>query len=422
MQLEVPLTLLLCSTLVWRIRDVSAISQQPLDAAGFMRVVLLGAAVCLTVAAVQPAKILQRLTGPTRLYALFIAVVLAGIPLATAPGLVAFRAIDLIAGTLVVAAAAASDPVRWLRRTITVLLAFTVGSLAVIFIEAIVFPARALIPIEEFGPRSALLPFRLGGVMPLVHPNTVGLYGILLIILAIAATDLRLVSSRVAVALSAWGVFAVLASQYRTGYVALVLLGLTYAFYRRRLIHALAGLLLVAIVGFMTGHLIQFTDSLQSLVLRGETVEVVSNLTGRRTWWEHALTAWQDSPWLGKGLSSGTRYEVLPQLGFGTSATIHSAWIEALVGAGVVGVALLAATFGVTMARAIRHRLVVPVLLLVALGVRSLTDSSIELMNYPAVVFLVTMQWVAHPPEKSEARAARPRPRTDIEELSPSKR
>jgi O-antigen ligase len=105
---------------------------------------------------------------------------------------------------------------------------------------------------------------------------------------------------------------------------------------------------------------------------------------------------WEESPLIGKGLLTGTRFEVLAPLGDTYTAGIHSTWVEALVGTGLIGLALLALSFLVTCMRAFvkarRSGDLVPVLLLAVLGVRTITGNTFEtLLSYQAIIFL----WLA---------------------------
>jgi O-antigen ligase len=104
---------------------------------------------------------------------------------------------------------------------------------------------------------------------------------------------------------------------------------------------------------------------------------------------------WEQSPLIGGGLLTATRFEVLARMGETYTSGIHGTWVEALVGTGLIGLALLSLSFLVTCKRAVitavRRGDLVPVLLLTVLGVRTLTGNTFESFDYGAIIFL----WLA---------------------------
>ena len=76
---------------------------------------------------------------------------------------------------------------------------------------------------------------------------------------------------------------------------------------------------------------------------------------GGSDYWSAAIPVWKESPLIGSGLLTATRFEVLNNLGHGAISTIHGTWIEALVGTGVIGLAFLLASFLVLFARAAKE-------------------------------------------------------------------
>ena len=108
MALEIPLLLLLMSTLVFRQRDAEDLASNPLDAAGLFRVafvfggLFLGLIALTSTANAESSTIRSR---PFRLYALYILVVFVGAPLSVQPLQTAYRGFELAAGWLVIAGA-----------------------------------------------------------------------------------------------------------------------------------------------------------------------------------------------------------------------------------------------------------------------------------------------------------------------------
>jgi O-antigen ligase len=77
------------------------------------------------------------------------------------------------------------------------------------------------------------------------------------------------------------------------------------------------------------------------------------------------------------------------------TSAIHSTWVEALVGTGLIGLSLLSLSLLVTLRRALVRALrmgdLVPVLLLTVLTVRTITGNTFETFSQEAMIFL----WIA---------------------------
>jgi O-antigen ligase len=61
------------------------------------------------------------------------------------------------------------------------------------------------------------------------------------------------------------------------------------------------------------------------------------NLSGRLPWWEAALTAWERHPWTGWGYSTGGRFVALQSIDSDVVSSVHSGFLEVLVGVGILG-------------------------------------------------------------------------------------
>jgi O-antigen ligase len=99
--------------------------------------------------------------------------------------------------------------------------------------------------------------------------------------------------------------------------------------------------------------------------------------------------------------------------GFGDTNTIHSTWVETVVGTGVAGTALLAGALLVALRRGLnlaRRMDVVPLLLLIAIGIRSITGNTIESYRIATLFFLWAIlclkDWI--PARDGPARGAGP--------------
>jgi O-antigen ligase len=197
-----------------------------------------------------------------------------------------------------------------------------------------------------------------------------------------------------AYAIAGLSLVSLILAQYRTGYVAFVAGLLVYLVVGRKWV--LATVVLMVVLGVIALAPSSLVGKAEPYALRGQTTEQASELSGRESYWTAAIPVWEQSPLIGKGLLTATRFEVLAPLGDDYTAGIHSTWVEALVGAGLIGLALLTLSFLATCKRAfvkaLRRGDLVPVLLLAVLGVRTITGNTFEtLLSYQAIIFL----WLA---------------------------
>jgi O-antigen ligase len=243
------------------------------------------------------------------------------------------------------------------------------------------------------------VPWNIQGVYPSIASNGVGTLGVTLTIWSLARTRPggggRPLRPALAYGLAGIGVVTLGASQYRTGYGALAVgVGVLLALRNRRML--LVAILLGAAVwlAFLGPELLK---QVEPFLLRGQTTAEARGLTSRVEWWEASIPVWQKSPLVGRGLLTGTRFEVLARLGLRDTGGIHSTWVEVLVGTGLIGLGLLLASAAVSMRRAITLALspggaVLPLLLLTVMLVRSVTGNTFEsFQGLETVTFL----WLA---------------------------
>lgn len=91
----------------------------------------------------------------------------------------------------------------------------------------------------------------------------------------------------------------------------------------------ISGLLLTIISGF--GQYI--FDYLK----RGQSSNQLESFSSRLEWWEVALEKFAMYPFTGLGMWAAARFGVLAKIGFTQTATIHSDWVEIIVGTGAWG-------------------------------------------------------------------------------------
>jgi O-antigen ligase len=396
---EAPVFLLLVSTLVFRGRSADELAYNPLDAAAQFRVLCVALALMLGAMALisrpHAAPSNGRLTSlPIRLYFLYVFVVFLGAPVSIDLPLTAYRGVELLTGLIVMVGARRSVGDEAGERIGTVLYWFTVGLLLSVWIGYVVAPDLAVAHLTN---KEVPIGWQISGVVPSISSNGVGTLGILLTFWSLARlrrlpspTTLR---RGLAYALAGLGVASLIFAQYRTGYVAFVIGLLIYLLFGRKWV--LATLVVIVVLGAIAMGPSSLVKDAEPFALRGQTTEQASELSSRVEFWTAAIPVWQRSPLIGGGLLTATRFEVLAPLGFTDVSAIHSTWVEALVGTGLIGLALLSLSFLVMVkrafVRALRSGDLVPVLLLAVTAVRTITGNTFETFGYLAMIFL----WLA---------------------------
>jgi O-antigen ligase len=231
-------------------------------------------------------------------------------------------------------------------------------------------------------------------VNPILSSNSVGALGMTLLFWSIARVRWPLSPNRlrppVAYGLATLGLVTLFVAQYRTGYVALLVTMAVLLMIRRKWL--IASLLVSGAMAFVLWNPSVVTKA-EPYVLRGQTVEQARGLSERVDWWGSAIRVWGSSPVIGKGLLTATRFEVLAPLGQLNTSTIHSTWIEALVGTGVIGLSLLGLAYLIVMKRAfveaVRGALPFALILLTTLSIRTITGNSFESFSFDGLLFLL---------------------------------
>ena len=387
--IEVPLALLLLSTLVFRERDAEALAGNPLDSAAIVRVMCVGFAALLGWITILRRPLTgERVATPTTIvvFVAYVAVVFLGALLSINIKLTAYRGLELAVGVLVVIAAVRYGGRDAIRRLVNVVFGFMLFLVGTVWLGLLLAPDQALLPDVE------PLPYQLQGVFPLISANSVGELGAIIMLWSIGLRVSGRSTSRWNLFLIALGAITLVAGQYRTGYLATaVALTLLLALRGRR---TLAAAMIVVVLVGAVWNASSIVNAAEPYVLRGQSREHASKLSGRISFWKEAIPVWQESPILGKGLLTATRFEVLAPLGYTSTSTIHSTWVEALVGTGVVGVGLLAAFILLLWRSAIgdllsRSGLVYPGLLIVFTTIRSITGTTFEIFGITILLLLV---------------------------------
>ena len=92
------------------------------------------------------------------------------------------------------------------------------------------------------------------------------------------------------------------------------------------------------VIGSLVGIIATgFGDIIFDYLKRGQSANQLESFSSRLEWWEVALQKFSLYPFTGLGMWAAARFGVLAKIGFTQTATIHSDWVEIIVGTGAWG-------------------------------------------------------------------------------------
>lgn len=282
-----------------------------------------------------------------------------------APLVTAAKAIELGAGLApVIAIVLGERPAQRLRGALYLVLAL-IASLEFVALVGF-FAVPSVFAILESRPGFILDETM---VSPFAHSNALAAQGALLAIFCLAGGLSGLLPKRLATIGGMASLAAVILASGRQG-VAIALAGGAVVLWgqRRTMFLTLLGPGL-ALIGYV------YRDTLFQALARNRPGNF-TNFSGRLYWWEAAFEAWSVHPWTGWGYSAGGRFVALASLGRGFTSSIHSGYLEALVGVGIFGLSALLYSLYQVVAWSIRNlstetalaTLFVPLVLRTAIG------------------------------------------------------
>jgi len=185
-----------------------------------------------------------------------------------------------------------------------------------------------------------LIGVEIQGIFPWINSNGVG--ELAAILLVIAATRLLFRNEhRSPYWLACFVALATLVFAQSRSAITGGLLGLVVVLvFERRL-------QLLALVGIAGAALLLLTNAgvvLQQAFMRGQSPDLFYSLSGRVSWWVSAWDVVRENPFWGIGGYAG-RFAVLGPLGVTEASSVHNAWIEILVGVGLIGFLPFVSTF-----------------------------------------------------------------------------
>jgi hypothetical protein len=177
----------------------------------------------------------------------------------------------------------------------------------------------------------------LQGVFPDVSSNQIGEYAACLTALALCRL-LPISRKRVNTAwywfVFLFGFITVIYAQTRSALGGFCIAVFLIFLLSNRVQHGAAIVISSVFAIIVTG----FGETLLLYVERGQSANMMSSFSGRLEWWQAALEKFTDYPLTGLGMWAAARFGVLAKIGFTQTATIHSDWVEIIVGMGAWGV------------------------------------------------------------------------------------
>jgi O-antigen ligase len=180
------------------------------------------------------------------------------------------------------------------------------------------------------------LGWQLSGVVPAVSANGVGEISALLAIVALARLVVRdqATARRALYGLLFQGsLLTLILSQTRSALTAFAFGVAVLLFFSKRV-----GLIAFTAVGVvLAAFQTTLGGTLLSYFLRGQDRQMFGSLSGRTDWWVYAWSKFLERPWTGWGAYAGGRFVAMADLGDSSTSSIHSTYIEVLLGTSVWG-------------------------------------------------------------------------------------
>lgn len=194
------------------------------------------------------------------------------------------------------------------------------------WIEAILAPSSAFIPSR------GILPYTMQGLLPVANGNGLAFMGALVALssFSVLSGDARTTSKAILWCLFTLAIATLVMAQSRTSLLGFLAALVVYLFFARRYL-LLGTLVALSLVGWFSTSVF---DIAQEYVVRGQSRELLTSLSGRTQGWEAAWHLFLESPVVGHGFAAAARLEILGTEG---ASTLHGAVFDVLVGVGILG-------------------------------------------------------------------------------------
>jgi O-antigen ligase len=326
------------SALTWRIRAASEIASEPVDAWAAARigmdVVLAFVLLCrLTLRRTEwLGSMLRGLVGALTVFGM---VCLASTAWSVFPPWTLFKSCEYLVDIALLAAILESlDSPEEFRNLFNWTWTLYGGLLLSVWLGTIVWPHEAFY--GQVLQRGAALESRLQGVLPAISSNDVGTYAAILGLVSLArlfpASEERFHKPWYVLLLLGSLVTMVLA-QTRTAFAGFAFGGFFILLYSKR---GKLGPLLTFVVA-PTLALATMGGLVWSFFERGQTEAQLATLSSRAQWWASAWQTFLERPLTGFGAYAAGRFAVLAKLGLGETSTLHSDYLDVLVGTSIWG-------------------------------------------------------------------------------------
>jgi len=334
---------LFLSDLTFRIRDANEIQDSPVDFWAGYRMGLVGACGLVLAArfAMGHAEWVRSLfQGLARVLAIYCAVCVVSTAWSVYPQWTLYKAVEyLIDASVLAAILAAAGSVAAFKSLFDWTWALTGLLMGTVWAGALAWPGDA------FARGVGTLGWQLVGVAPNVSANSVGEISALLAVVALA----RLLTRNGAHARRAFyglvfaaSLITLILSQTRSALTAFVFGVAALLFFSRRVGIAAFSVLGVLLAVFQS----TLGETAMQYFLRGQDRQLFGSLSGRTEWWAYAWAKFLERPLTGYGAYAGGRFVAMADLGDSATSSIHSTYIEVLLGTSIWGllpvIALLA--------------------------------------------------------------------------------
>lgn len=255
----------------------------------------------------------------------YVGVALVSTIYSAAPLVTAAKVLELTAGLApILAIALGPRPRERLRNTVTLVIGLGSTMLTVAVVGFIVMPST----FRTFGSRPGFV-MQQTLVSPYLHNNGLAALGAVIAVFAAAKILTNTHHRRTWSAVAMIGVLNVVLASGRQG-VIMLLIGLAIVLWSTR-----RTLLVGLVVPTAIWIAYDYGDTLFDIFARNRP-QNLGTFSGRVGWWEIAIETWSAHPWTGWGYGAGGRFVALASIGR-TSSSVHSGYVETLVGVGIVG-------------------------------------------------------------------------------------
>lgn len=337
------------SSLVFRQRMAADITSEPLDAWAIFRV-----AVDVVVASVLLARLSLRRThwlgsmfrGVVAALSVYGLVCMASTAWSVFPSWTLFKSWEYLVDVALLAAVLETvDSVEQYRNFFN--WTWTLYGLLLLSIwkDVLLWPKEALYGENLLS--GAAFGIRLSGVLPALSSNDVATFSSILAMLSLTrlfpATDKERFQKLWYTLLLLVSLISLVLSQTRAAVVGVLFGALIILLYSKR---AKFGAFLTLVAAPLVA-LITMGGLIWSFLARGQDAEQMGTLSSRTEWWGMAWNTFLQQPLTGFGAYAAGRFAVLAKAGFGGTGTMHSDYLEVIVGTGIWGlIPLIAALAG----------------------------------------------------------------------------